>query len=613
MIKDRQGRDQLVLSDEDFYNDNIMGEKLEDYEILQVLTKDKNPSGFMSKVRSKSNSKIYVMKKIESKYSPNSNKQNFKKEFERFKEEFERFKKINSPNITKYFKYFFYPNSDSPDSCLFVLFEYVNNCDLQDLFNTYKNLEKPIDTKTLWNIFMQCITALKDIHSKNIIHKNIKLSNIFMSENNIIKLGDFRFSFLECEPDLLDNKYLTEDIKNNNNLYYNEKTDIYAMGIVFHQLCYFTHIINLPDYKKNKGIYPKKMEDIIQSMINKDENKIPDTNKLYEIIMEEYINNAAKITSIDSVFRCMYSFKNFTTIMDQKALSFLDVKETPICYNYINCIQNYSNQEENNAKYLNNFRNLLYKDTQINNEIEIKPSLVIDFLLENLNKEMGTDFNSQSSLVIQTLDKTLTDFSIYMKSFKEKYKSEIIDYFIGFLKIIKKCKKCKKSSNSFNFFPYIEFNLDIFDKYPNFENWFKEQNEHYIDLSEEYCLKCSECQKVTPQREFKNFLKLPQNLIILLNENEGFKEPEKINFPLNLDLSQTFKEIDSNNKFNLVGLVKRIIKDEDEYYISIYLDPNSKSWIISDCKNLTKIDNPLKHNEGMILLLFYSVIVDIGG
>ena len=39
LIKDRQGREHMVLSDEDFYNDDIMGDRFEDYEILQVIKK----------------------------------------------------------------------------------------------------------------------------------------------------------------------------------------------------------------------------------------------------------------------------------------------------------------------------------------------------------------------------------------------------------------------------------------------------------------------------------------------------------------------------------------------------------------------------------------------
>lgn len=72
----------------------------------------------------------------------------------------------------------------------------MNNDDLEGFLNAYISLDKPIETNTLWNIFMQCISSLKYIHNNNIIHRNITLTNIFMSENKIIKLGDFRFSFL---------------------------------------------------------------------------------------------------------------------------------------------------------------------------------------------------------------------------------------------------------------------------------------------------------------------------------------------------------------------------------------------------------------------------------
>ena len=81
MINDRQGKDHLVLRDEDLYNDDILGYKFEDYEILQVLSKN-NQTGFTSKVRSKFNSKIYAKKKIDSKYASKAQEQNIRNEFE---------------------------------------------------------------------------------------------------------------------------------------------------------------------------------------------------------------------------------------------------------------------------------------------------------------------------------------------------------------------------------------------------------------------------------------------------------------------------------------------------------------------------------------------------
>ena len=113
MIKDKQGRDHLVLSDEDFYNDDIMGEKFEDYEILQVLTpKQKEAFGFVAKVRSKFNSKIYAMKKIDAKYASKESVDNIRKEFEYLKS-------MNHPNVTKYFKFFI------EDQCLYIIYEYA--------------------------------------------------------------------------------------------------------------------------------------------------------------------------------------------------------------------------------------------------------------------------------------------------------------------------------------------------------------------------------------------------------------------------------------------------------------------------------------------------------
>ena len=597
MIKDRQGKDHLVLSDEDFYNDDIMGDKFEDYEILQVLSKN-NFSGFTSKVRSKFNSKIYAMKKIESKYAQKAQEQYIKNEFEILRQ-------MDSPNITKYFKYFY------QDSCLYIVYEFLNNSDLGGFLDAYKSLDKPIDSKTLWNIFMQCISALYYIHSKNIIHKNICLSNVFMSENKIVKLGDFRLSFLANNSELIKNEYKSPEMYNN--LYYNQKTDIYAMGVLFHQLCYFSPPNS--NNEKFRGTYPQEMENIIRLMLVNEKER-PDTKYFYDLIMEEYIRNVARITSIDSVFRCMYSFTNFTQNMRQREQSFLNVGVTPISFNVINCIKIYLrgvNQKEN-AIYLNNFRNLLYNNSQINNEIEIKPSLVLEFLLEKLNKETGNNFNCPS-LGIQPVnfnqnkDKALAEFMGY---FNQNFNSIVSQYFVGFLKTKRICQKCREGLYSFNLFPFIEFDLDICSN-QNLESWFQEQNNHCLDLSVEHNVVCQKCRCIRPQNEFKQFFSLPPNFIISLNRGEGFRNQNNINFPLILDLSQKIEKKDSYYKFNLVGIVKRMVDNKGtEYYISIYLDPNNNCWIISDRYNLTPIQNPFIHNQGLVMLLFYSAIVSIG-
>ena len=602
MIKDRQGKDHLVFSDEDFYNDDIMGNKFEDYEILQVFEPKQEKYGFVSKVRSKFNSKIYAMKKIDRQYASKIDENTVNQEIEIFKS-------MNSPNITRYFKHFY------QDSCLYIISEYVNNRDLSGFLSAYSSLEKPIEINTLWNIFMQCISALKYIHSKNIIHKNISLFNIFMTENKIVKLGDFRLSPLAQIQEL--NKtncpYQSPELKKN--LIFTKKTDIYALGAVFHRLCYCTFPSTFGEIK-NKNYYPKEMGDIIQMMINQDENARPDTEKLYSLIMEEYIKNVTRISSIDSIFRCMCSFKNFTNYMYNNIDTYSNSNMTPISFDFVNCLQNYfCGMTSENAIYLNNFRDLLYNNSQLNNEMEVKPSLALEYLLEKLNKETGTNYQGQS-LGNQTIDfdqEKETAYKNFSDYFKKNFSSIISKYFVGFLKTKRICQICHQGIYSFNLFPFIEFDLDRCQDNLNLENWFDIQNNHCLNLSNAHNVVCQNCKCVTPHFEFKQFFKSPQNFIISLNRGEGFRNVSKVKYPEILNLEKKIEMVDSYDKFKLVGIVKRMLDTKgSEYYISVYYDDTQKSWVVFEKKKLTKINSPFEHKDGIEMILFYSAIITLG-
>ena len=613
MIKDEQGKEHLVFKDEDFYNDDIMGSNFQDYEILQVLPKG-NKTGFVSKVRSKFNSKIYSMKKINYKLDSKKDKDGEKQiaqntlNEQAIKNDFEKLNKVSFPNIIKYYKYFI------QDSCLYIISENINTGDLKNFLEAYITLEKPIETNTLWNIFMQCILAVKYIHSQNIIHKNISLSNIFMTENKIVKLGDFKFSILDTlKPK---DQYLSPEMKKN--LHYDNKTDIYALGVVFHELCYFA--APNEDYKiKNKNFYPEEMKNIIELML-KEEKERPDANTLYNLILEQYIRNVARLTSIDSVFRCMYSFKNFTQIMFQKLQVYSNEKITPVAYNYMNCIQRYFSKEnaEENAKNLNNFKNLFYNNSQMNNEIEIKPSLVIDYLLEKLNKETCSNFNGlslriQNSNFDEDKKKSYDSFYSY---YKNNFTSDIVKYFVGFLKTKRICTKCENGYYSYSLFPFIEFDLDICECFKDIKNlqelFYKQYNLSY-SLKREHKIVCQKCKCIQDFREFKRFDMLPKNLIISLYRGESFKNEMKLEILPDLDLAAVLDN-QINSKFNLVGIIKRCIDEKGfEYYISIYLDYSKNCWMIYEKGNLKTIEKPLEHNNGLIMLLFYSAKINIIG
>ncbi|KRX02681.1 Protein kinase-like domain [Pseudocohnilembus persalinus] len=72
---------------------------------------------------------------------------------------------------------------------MFIYMEYMNKGSLQDIIQNRN--QEPLPESTIKEYCQQILQGLVYIHSKNIIHKDIKSGNILISENGTIKLGDF--------------------------------------------------------------------------------------------------------------------------------------------------------------------------------------------------------------------------------------------------------------------------------------------------------------------------------------------------------------------------------------------------------------------------------------
>lgn len=59
-----------------------------------------------------------------------------------------------------------------------------------DLYDLFKKQPKLFTDEFIKNLALQIAKAIKYIHMRNIIHRDIKMEN-FLLKNNIIKLGDF--------------------------------------------------------------------------------------------------------------------------------------------------------------------------------------------------------------------------------------------------------------------------------------------------------------------------------------------------------------------------------------------------------------------------------------
>ena len=150
----------------------------------------------------------------------------------------------------------------------YIIMEYCNGGSLNQCLNRYKEkYHRPFTEEIVQYIMRQVISAVKYIHAQNIIHRDLKLDNILVNFSNQadydsinmlktrVKLIDFGFasskdenemystaigSPLNMDPLIL--KKFNAGRVQTNDLYYDEKADIWSLGA----LCYQMLIGNSP-------------------------------------------------------------------------------------------------------------------------------------------------------------------------------------------------------------------------------------------------------------------------------------------------------------------------------------------------------------------------------
>ena len=198
------------------------------------------------------------------------------------------------------------------------LYTQIEICDM-NLYDYCKTNDLSLKQKI--NIIMQIVTGVRFLHEHNIIHRDLKLSNMLIKgiEDPVIKISDFgcskifdsniidktlsndkvieskRFTFsdtLSSEDDLGTYFYISPELLNREQ--YDQSTDIYSLGIVIfiilnNYLTCHEEALHLTNLDENNVILeiedPEKLwKNLIQKCICKDKINRPDI-----IYIEKYI------------------------------------------------------------------------------------------------------------------------------------------------------------------------------------------------------------------------------------------------------------------------------------------------------------------------------------
>ena len=590
IYKDEEGKEHYIFDQSELYDDEIMGDKLDDFEILRIHSVD----GTIKFVHSLLNQKIYTMKTI------NYKEGNFGPKYkDSLINQIDEFLKLNYFYILKFYKYFVTENE------IHIIMEHTNNGSLIDFIKLHSSLKINIAEEYLWNILLQCSKALRFLHSNNIIHKSINPSHILMTNEKLIKLE------LCPNKSIIGSYELPEKV-------YSKKGDVFSLGCVFYQLVYLQQKLDNYDFSKfneEESFYSDELINIIKSMSNKDPEKRPSSEELCEEIIKEYDNIINKNTSISSLITCLYSINIIEKEFMLKKDKFNDKKITPISCSFLDCLKNINNKTEWN-KAIKHFRRYFgTKNPRLDGDKEINPFYLIIFLVENLHKELNekTSHNmneNQSYLIKRKEDKTnREDMTVnFFRYFKEHFNSIISKAFFGIMKNKNNCKSCKLETYSFNYFCLLNFDIDKLapngeKKLIKLSEFFKGLNDGIFssNLKNEYF--CTGCSKKTEHIIRKEFYYTPNSLIICFRSNKKNSEVE-IDFPDFIDLSKDREYELSPGNFKLTGFINRINNDGKEKYISYFKSPDNNK--IFSCEDEIKEENSWIKNNGKSIMLFYE-------
>ena len=190
-----------------------------------------------------------------------------------------------------------YRNCSQTKKKLFILMDYADGGDLAKQITQQRG--RPMPEDTILDFFVQICLALKYLHDRKIMHRDLKPHNVFLAQGGIVKLGDFGIAKtlehtcdmaksavgtpLYCSPEICMGKM------------YNTKSDIWSLGCILYEMMAlkrpFTGLV-LADIMRRIMLrqpspppshYSKEMRDLVSKLLEKKPEHRPSINEILQL------------------------------------------------------------------------------------------------------------------------------------------------------------------------------------------------------------------------------------------------------------------------------------------------------------------------------------------
>ncbi|XP_077996626.1 uncharacterized protein LOC144449943 isoform X2 [Glandiceps talaboti] len=215
---------------------------------------------------------------------------------------------LDHPNIISYY------DSFEEDGTLMIEMEYADGGTLHQCLASKQG--KELEEREILNMFQQMVAAIRHIHEHNILHRDLKTANIFLTKEGIVKVGDFGISKIMTSNNKGANTvlgtpyYISPEICEGKP--YNEKSDIWALGCILYEMACLQKTFegsNLPalvnkimkgQFTPVKGNYTVEFRALIRDMLQREPEYRPSANELMYARLPELMNRYEDpITDID--------------------------------------------------------------------------------------------------------------------------------------------------------------------------------------------------------------------------------------------------------------------------------------------------------------------------
>ncbi|XP_046551879.1 serine/threonine-protein kinase Nek2-like isoform X1 [Haliotis rubra] len=251
-----------------------MPSTLDDFEVLTTI--GIGSYGTCKKIRRKKDGKVLVWKEMDYGSMTESEKQMLVSEVNLLRE-------LRHEHIVRYYDRII----DRNNTTIYIIMEFCEGGDLATLIAKSRKEGLHVDENFAWKILVQMTLALQECHrrknGKAVLHRDLKPANVFLDADKNVKLGDFGLArVLHHETSFAKTYvgtpyYMSPELVNN--MSYNEKSDIWAMGCMLYELCAlyppFTATsqtelnrkIRIGDFARLPSRYSDQLDQVIRKMI----------------------------------------------------------------------------------------------------------------------------------------------------------------------------------------------------------------------------------------------------------------------------------------------------------------------------------------------------------